>query len=62
MVEVAIPPEKQQVIDRLTALLLTVPGWPRNDTATQDDAAQWVIAEAGRVGWTVQVTEKEGAK
>jgi len=59
--EEAVPPAEQRVIDRLTALLLTVPGWPRNYTATLD-AAKWVAAEASRLGWTVIITDREGTK
>lgn len=43
-----------QLRERLTALLLTIPGWNRNYTGSLD-AAVWIIEEADRVGWKVEI-------
>lgn len=48
--------EADEQKERLVALLLTEPGWNRNYTATQR-AAEWLIEEADRVGWSLTIKE-----
>jgi hypothetical protein len=55
--ETAEAPEIEEQKNRVAALLLTLPGWNRNYTATVD-AAAWLIHEAARVGWTLAVVAK----
>ena len=47
---------REQTIERLAALLLTVPGWQRNYTASVD-AARWVVSEAEKGGWHPSITD-----
>ena len=47
---------REQTIQRLAALLLTVPGWQRNYTATMD-AARWMVSESEKIGWVLMVND-----
>jgi hypothetical protein len=49
-------PAEQETVERVAALLLTMPGWDRNYTSTLDSAA-WMVVEAERVGWNLQVLD-----
>lgn len=42
--------------ERLAILLLSIPGWKDNYTATRD-SADWMIREANKVGWEISVRE-----
>lgn len=53
----ALPPDQQRTIDRIAALLMTVPGWQCNYTASLD-AAKWMAGEAQRIGWNLQASDK----
>ena len=44
--------------DRLTLLLVSLPGNTQNYSRLWD-AAAWVILEAGRVGWILTIEPKE---
>lgn len=51
----ANPQDDGQLLrERLTALLLTTPNWTLHYTATRDKA-DWMIAEANRLGWKIKV-------
>lgn len=43
---------------RLAALLLTIPHWTQNYTETVE-RAEWLIREAGRVGWVLSIVANE---
>ena len=44
----------QETFERLMLLLLSLPGWSDNYTATLN-GAKWVLEEAWRVGWVVSI-------
>lgn len=46
--------DDERLVQRVTALLLSIPGHQRNYTATVD-MAKWLVAEARRVGWELRV-------
>lgn len=48
----------EELIERLTALLLTIPDWTANYTNTQMKA-KWMVAEARRVGWEIEVANND---
>jgi hypothetical protein len=48
--------EAQKTIERVAILLMSIPGWNRNYTASLD-AAKWVLAEAEKIGWLLLVGE-----
>jgi len=51
------PDRRERQKQRLAALLLTLPGWNRNYTASLD-AAGWLIREANDVGWVLAAEDK----
>ena len=51
-----VDPADEQQRQRLAALILTLPGWNRNYTATTD-AAGWLIREAEKVGWRLTISD-----
>lgn len=60
-VEIARPPQEEEQRQRLAALLLTVPGWSENYTATIETAG-WLIGMAEKVGWTLTIWTKESGR
>ena len=50
------PADREQLVQRIAALLLTMPGWNRNYTSTIE-AAGWMADEAERVGWDLSIDD-----
>ena len=47
-----------RLVDRLSALLKTAPQFSQHNYTSCHDAAEWIVKEAQRLGWTVTIEEK----
>jgi hypothetical protein len=50
--------DDERLVQRLTALIKTAPQFSQHNYTSAKDAAEWIVAEAGRLGWSVTIEEK----